>query len=195
MIEDMWGNMGKQLNYWMDYSSFVLLAKKALELGFIIYREKPDANGKVICGTNIEVITEGEKNYYFYLPMAGKIEIINRNGIKHVRNNPSNGNVVVEAGYSHVNEKSNPKKITRSRIYCSSGYYDNNRNYIERPESLTQAYNSLAKYVKKIAPYTELHDSRISLKNENYGQTVEYNHEEYVTDWCLQKREDGYILM
>ena len=34
--------MGKQLNYWMDYDSFVLVAKKALELGVVIYRRKTD---------------------------------------------------------------------------------------------------------------------------------------------------------
>ena len=29
--------MGKQINYWMDYESFLLVAKKAVDLG--IYRE------------------------------------------------------------------------------------------------------------------------------------------------------------
>ncbi len=34
--------MGKQINYWMDYDNFILLAKKALELGCVICRRHTD---------------------------------------------------------------------------------------------------------------------------------------------------------
>lgn len=35
--------MGKQINYWMDYDSFLLLAQKALDLGCRIVKEDLDA--------------------------------------------------------------------------------------------------------------------------------------------------------
>lgn len=187
--------MGKQLNYWMDYDSFVLLAKKALELGFVIYRSKADENGKLVFGTNIDMVTKDEKRYFFYLPDAGEIVISVCNGRETVNHGIGKGsNVIIEAGYSYVNEKHKDKQITRSRIYCTTGYYDDDGTFIERPEVLTKAYNSLARYAKKLAPYTELHDLRICLKDDYYGQTFEYIHKEYVTAWCLQKREEGYKL-
>ena len=178
----------------MDYENFVLLAQKAIELGFVIYRNKPDENGKVIYGTNTDIVTKDERQYYFYLPAAGEIEILVCNGIEKVNCGIEYGNVIIEAGYSYVNENCNPKKITRGRVYCSSGYYDKDGEFVNRPEILTKAYNSLARYVKKLAPYTELHDLMVSSREENYGQTVEYIHKEYVTAWCLQKREVGYKL-
>lgn len=185
--------MGKQLNYWMDYDSFVLLAKKALELGFVIYRRKADKNGKLVFGTNIDVVTKDEKDYFFYLPDAGEIVISVCNGRETVNHGIGKGSdVIIEAGYSYVNEKD--KKITRSRIYCTTGYYDDERVFVERPEALAKAYNSLARYIKKLAPYTELHELRIGLKDDNYGQTFEYIHKEYLTTWCLQKRKEGYKL-
>ncbi|MBO4997460.1 MAG: hypothetical protein J6D02_05625 [Lachnospira sp.] len=185
--------MGKQLNYWMDYDSFVILAKKALELGFVIYR-KADENGKLVFGTNIDVVTKDENDYFFYLPDAGEIVISVYNGREIVSRVGKGSNVIIEAGYSYVNEKHKVKQITRNRIYCTTGYYDNEGVFVERPEVLTKAYNSLARYTKKLAPYTELHDLRISLREDNYGQTFEYIHKEYLTAWCLQKREEGYKL-
>lgn len=189
------GYMGKQLNYWMDYDSFVLLAKKALELGFVIYRRKADKNGKLVFGTNIDVVTKDEKDYFFHLPDAGEIVISVCNGRETVNNGIGKGsNVIIEAGYSYVNDKHKVKQITRSRIYCTTGYYDDNGVFVERPEVLTKAYNSLARYTRKLAPYTELHDLRIGSRDDNYGQIFEYTHKEYVTAWCLQKREEGYKL-
>lgn len=43
------------------------------------------------------------------------------------------------------------KQLTRSRIYCTTGYYDDNGVFVERPEILTKAYNSLARYTQKLA--------------------------------------------
>ena len=53
-------------------------------------------------------------------------------------------------------------------------------------------YDSFARYIRKLAPYTELHDLRIGSRDDNYGQIFEYTHKEYVTAWCLQKRDEGY---
>mgnify|MGYP003585235304 CR=1 FL=1 len=40
--------MGKHINYWMDYDSFLLITEKALELGCVIYRQKSGKDGKLM---------------------------------------------------------------------------------------------------------------------------------------------------
>lgn len=83
----------------------------------------------------------------------------------------------------------------RARIYCITGYYNEDGEYIPRPECLTKVYNALARYVKKLAPCTEFTDTRISMRDENYGEKVEYKHKEYVTKACLELVErEGYRL-
>ena len=107
-----------------------------------------------------------------------------------------------EAGYSSiVNEPAGvagsrqKKEIHRARIYCISGYYDENEKYIQRPDCLTKVYHSLVRYVKKIAPYTEFTVILISMKDENYGEEYEYRHKEYITKNCLDLiNNKGYKL-
>ena len=36
--------MGKQINYWMDYDNFLLLAQKAIDLGCTIVKEDFDSS-------------------------------------------------------------------------------------------------------------------------------------------------------
>lgn len=43
-----------------------------------------------------------------------------------------------------------------SRIYCVTDYYDVDGNLVKRPDCVTKAYDSLMRYVKKLAPYTEV---------------------------------------
>ena len=87
------------------------------------------------------------------------------------------------------------KKITRSRLWCSSGFYREDGEYINRSEDLTKVYNSLARYVKKLAPYTELVDVYISSRDKDYGKEVEYKHKEYVSRYCIDKMSEGYKLV
>lgn len=194
--------MGKQINYWMDYDNFVLLAQKAIDLGCVIVKEECDS-GKVIESRDINIVTENDKDYYFYFPEVGNISIRAVNGKERVDCGFSaSSNAIIEAGYSFImNEpigscgKRRKKEIRRARLYCQSGYYDENGDYRSRPECLTKIYNSLARYVKKIAPYTELTDIRVSIKDENYGEEYEYRHKEYITKKCLEMRNsEGYEL-
>lgn len=160
--------MGKQINYWMDYDNFLLVAQKAVDLGCYIIKEDAQT-GKVIKSKDIEIIKEDRKDYYFYL---------------------------AEAGYSYITNSGKKKTISRARLYCISGYYDESGEYIERPECLTKVYHALARFVKKVAPYTELTDVLISNRDENYGEKYEYKHKEYVTEKCLKMRnEEGYRLL
>ncbi len=198
--------MGKQINYWMDYESFLLLAQKALDLGCKIIREDLDA-GKVTEGGDIGIVMPYGKHkrisYYFHLPEAGDVEIKKYNEVERLDYGfNATGNAVIEAGYSFVlgepagvcgpREK---REIMRERIYCITGYYDEDGEYIPRPKCLTKVYNALARYVKKLAPYTEFTDTRISMRDENYGEEFEYKHKEYVTRACLELAErEGYKL-
>lgn len=125
--------MGKQLNYWMDYDSFVLLAKKALELGFVIYRRKADENGKLVFGTNIDVVAKDEKDYFFHLPEAGEIVISVCNGRETVNHGIGKGsNAIIEAGKAfaftpdgrHFYNIEKPVRSTRTQlsIYDTESY-------------------------------------------------------------------------
>ena len=67
--------MGKQINYFMDYDSFLLLAQKAVDLGCTIIKQDLDL-GKIIESDDIHIIAPyserfGAKDYYFHLPKAG----------------------------------------------------------------------------------------------------------------------------
>ena len=60
---------------------------------------------------------------------------------------------------------------------------------------MTIVYNALAKYVKKLAPYTEFTDTLISRKVETYGEPYEYTHKEYITKACLDLvQQEGYEM-
>lgn len=195
--------MGKQINYWMDFDSFLLIAQKALDLGCTIVKEDRDL-GIVIESKDISIITTNQKQYYFHFAEAGDIYIKKVNGreIVDCYSEAGNGNAVIEAGYSYiVNEptgvsgKKRRKEIRRARIYCQSGYYDEQGEYIQRPECLTKVYNALARYVKKVVPYRELTDVLISTSDKDYGSKYEYKHKEYITEVCINMREnEGYKL-
>lgn len=71
--------MGKQINYWMDYDNFLLVAQMAVDLGCTVVKEDLKL-GKVIESKDAGIITPyGTSNYpgyYFHLPEAGAIEVL-----------------------------------------------------------------------------------------------------------------------
>lgn len=194
--------MGKQLNYYMDYDSFLSVAQRAVDLGCTIVKEDLDL-GKVTESKDVSIVTPYKKScnaqYYFHVLEAGRINTYMINGRERLEHGFStSGNAVIEAGYSFIINDltgicgTKPKKeIRRARIYCITGYYDENGNYIERLECLTKIYNSIARYVKKVAPYTELTDNRIGMREDEYGKEIEYKHKEYITKVCLDMRNNG----
>lgn len=142
--------LGRQVNYWMDYENFLIVAQTALDEGCIIIKEDKEQK-KVLQSRDISIVTSDCKYYYFYLP---------------------------EAGYSFIHNNMNPQIITRSRIYVSSGYYQNN-GWMEHPECLTKVYNKITRVVKKAAPYTEFADK----------------YKRYISSTCLELVEKkGYHL-
>ncbi|MDE7399728.1 MAG: hypothetical protein K2N06_09400 [Oscillospiraceae bacterium] len=184
----------KQINYWLEFDGFLQVAQKALELGCTIIQEDMNA-GTVTEGGELALITDEMRvSYYFHLPGAGNIAVKSINsGERLDRFANECGNSIIEAGYSRIIEQD--KKISRNRLFLSTGYYDDDGNYIYTPDCIVKVYNSLARLVKKLAPYTELTDSYTSIKDDNYGQTVEFKHKEYVSPLCLNLRNnEGYSL-
>ncbi len=101
--------MGKQINYWMDFDNFLLLAQKALTLGCTIVRESPDSDG-VRESKDIARITPYEKeyriSYYFHHPEVGSIKTRIVGGKTYVDSGYSaSSNAVIEVGYSKMQSK------------------------------------------------------------------------------------------
>ena len=173
--------MGKQINYWITYKDFLQVAKIALDCGCTII--KPSFE-KIMYGQTLDMITENIYRYYFYLPEAGEImgQQIPFQCEQKIGYNAA-GNTVIEAGFSLIRDSE--KEIIKSRLFAISGYYDENGEYITRPECLTRIYQKLVRTVKKIAPYTEIVDYITSIHSDNYLQKKEWKHKEYVSPSCL----------
>lgn len=174
----------KQINYWLEFDGFLQVAQKALELGCTIIRE--DLNTGTVTEGDLSLITEEPRvSYYFHLPEAGNIAVKNYgNGERLDRIANECENSIIEAEYSRIDDQG--KQIMRARLFLSTGYYDSNGDFIYRPDCIVKVYNSLARLVKKLAPYTELSD--------NYQGTI-YTHKEYVSPFYLNLRNNkGYSL-
>lgn len=184
--------MGKQINYYMEYACFVQLAEKALGLGCEIIRNV-HAPG-IVRGFSADIVSPDCTQYYFYVPDAGAITFgTDMNGRQYVQGYASaGGNALIEAGYSFISEEE--KRISRARLYCTTGYYDADKVFVPRPDSTTNIYNALARYARKLAPYTELTDIRISMQDETYLQEIKHVHKEYITPHCCGLRDEGYAL-
>ena len=175
--------MGKQINYWMDYESFLELAKTAVELGCLILKSDP-VTGKLVRSGDVSVITRNHCRYYFYLPEAGALHVQQFGERELPRSIGESVNAIIEAGYSEI--KGEGQEIRRSRLYLTTGYYDENGKFVYRPDSVVAVYEKLVRRVKKLCPYTEVLDVR-------FGKA--WLHKEYISPSCLQLREqEGYIL-
>lgn len=178
--------MGKQINYYMGYEDFLTIAQKALECGCKILKR---ADGKIVQSEFIDFVTEDEKRYCFYLPEAGELcAKILPNGHEMIGGYTTSGNVVIEADYSFIDAGN--KGISKARLWVTSGYYDEQGEWIPRPDCLEKVYNKLVRVVKKAAPYTELTDTYISRREEDYLQEKEYKHKEYISPECLRLRNE-----
>ncbi|MBQ5448607.1 MAG: hypothetical protein IIT57_01045 [Treponema sp.] len=167
--------MGKQINYYMEYDSFVLLAKKAIELGCEIM---PSSDGVLKRGYSPDIISKDNHYYCFHIPEAGEIKIERHGDKEHVVcGYNASGSSIIEAYFSFINSKE--KFITRSRIYCISDYYDADGTLIKRPDCVTKVYDSLARYVKKLAPCTEVECRPANPLYDKVKQKV------YITPLCL----------
>lgn len=183
--------MGKQIEFYIEYELFVSVAQKALDCGCKIIKVDT-VKGVVIESDSVDVISSDYHGcwYYFNVPEAGEYRV-DRTGDREQLDHgfSSSGNTLIEASPTRI--RSDGKKLTRGRLYCISGYYDEEGQWIERPECVNRIYNSLARYVKKIAPYTEVEHYVV---NPMYsGRKV--TSKEYISKECLSLAENqDYIL-
>jgi hypothetical protein len=171
--------MGRQIEYYMELDSYKLLVKKALELGFKVIQEQ---NELQICSSFNEVTSWDRRDrIYFYFEEVGQL-IVKDNGYIDTSSSP-----VVESGFSFLNEKK--RTISKARLWVSSGSWRNEEEFIKRNELLDKKYSSLMRYVKKLAPYTE-----VVVKEQNpIYEGKKFKSKEYITPFLLNKIEiDNY---
>lgn len=187
-------HMGKQINYYMEYASFLKLAQIALEEGCLILknihtecRQEP--------ARELSAITPETYNYLFLLPGTAEpeygVDIFGKYYVEYNFNRASLG--TIEAGFSQKRERG-PKGTTRERLYVSTGYYEENGVWVPRPEETTRVYEKLARTVRKLAPYTslEIHDAAYDKSGEPIPVTRRVK--EYVSPQCMEWRAQGYEL-
>ena len=141
--------MGKQLNYIMDYESFKKLSQYALELGcMILYKDFTKEPS--LPSTDLSVVVPDYNGYYFYIPElypSNKItHAISCNGWYYLKDDlfgPFSLSLI-EASFSR-------NDTDQARIYVTTGYYDENENWIARPELLTKTYEKIARRARKLA--------------------------------------------
>lgn len=160
--------MGKQINFYMEFEVFLKVAEKALKNGCEILKK---IDGRYVRFSDISAVTDDCRDYYFYLPEAGELKI-RKNEYGEQIDGFKGASVVIEAGFSNVLHEE--KIITRNRLYIITGYYDDNGEWIPRPECIEKVYNKLVYLVKK--------------------ETKHLGGWEYATPEMLELVRSGYML-
>ncbi len=140
--------MGKQINYYMEYESFLIVAQKALDLGAVIL--KRNSEGKILQCSDLSIIAPDYGRYVFHFPQFAPLVIHDlENGQQRLDGfaTPS-GNAMVEAGFSRCEGRF----IGRARLYIQSGYYSD-QAFISRSAEMTSVFDKLVRLVKKLTKY------------------------------------------
>ena len=128
--------MGRQINYYAEFETWIKLCEKAIELGFEIVRE--DKNfGRVTTSSDTDILTEEKGNYYyFHLPEVGELVTKNDGFGKEILDRGYNacGNSIIETGFSRFDDRK--KEIFLQRLFIITGYCDENGNFISRPKCI-----------------------------------------------------------
>lgn len=130
----------------------------------------------------------------FLSPEAGDLNAASYDGKERLNGifNPS-ANVVLEARGSRI--EPDKKEIFRGELYLSTGNYDENKNFITPPDCLVKLYNALARYVKKLAPYTEVTEGHVYVGGPKDGQKEVRMVKKYISPYCFDLKENkGYKL-
>ena len=163
--------MGRQINYYMEYESFLQIAQLALECGCEIIKEDLNVRPTTVIRTrDISAITPSDWMFWFYVPEAGQFATKMYECGERVEHSFSeSGNALIEAGVSIILE--DEKRIRRSRLYVQSGYYNSNDVWIPRPKCVDAVYNKLVRRVKKLTAY------------DGFG---------YITEYCAKLLDENY---
>jgi len=181
--------LGKQINYAMDYESFVKLAQKALDLGCTIIRARADEPQRPC--SDLSVLNPSCLDYYFCTPNHTSIQYKRmRDGSYCVDYDFAASISLIEAGYAAVHDD---KRIGGNRLYIATGYYDSNDQWIPRSEEMSRIYDTLARFAGKLAPYHAFTlnngktvKERVSprfmnmIENEGYQLQIIFRHNENI---------------
>lgn len=141
--------MGKQINYALDYESFVKVAQKALELGCTIVRYQA-TEPQTPC-SDLSLLDESCLYYYFCTPNHAPIHYERmKDGSYCIDYDLPASISLIEAGYAPIHDD---KKIGGNRMYIATGYYDSNDQWVPRSDEVTGIYDALARFASKLAPY------------------------------------------
>ncbi len=163
--------MGKLINYWMEYEAFLKVAEKALSIGLLILKK---VDGVMTKYDSIDAITR-DCNYYAFCTEEYNGEIT------------SPSVMVIDAGFSDIDEKA--RYIMQNNISIPSGMYNSAGDWVECPRRLSEAFNILAETVESLCPDTEITDTYISRREENYMQKAIYKRHVNITPYCLELKE------
>lgn len=182
--------MGKQINYFMDYESFLKVAQAALDEGCLILKSEHTPE-KQTPSADLSVITKNHLNYYFYLPELGELEYKKDNAGNYYVNFGYNDAAlsIIEAGFSRKTEDT--KGITPNRLYSITGFHKDGE-WVARPERLEKVYNKLVRVVKKVAPQTAIEYDAVDLKDGVYGAPYKGVYKDYISSECRKWLEEGY---
>lgn len=173
--------MGKQITYYMERESFLVLAQAALDEGLLILKNGYTEEPQEPCAdlSAIDDCTE----YYFYLPEIAPLTHTHTAYGYYVNSfSYPSCLAIIEAGYSKK-----ASSIKESRIYVQTGTY-NDDEWIPRPEKITKIYNKLVRKVKKLAPYKEL------VFYDEDGEDFWPGKKEYLSPTCEDWRREGCEL-
>jgi hypothetical protein len=167
--------MGRQITYYMELESYKLLVEKAFRLGFKAIERQ---NSVRIC-ERFDEVTFLHYGMYFHLQEVGQL-IVKENGYINTSSSP-----LIESSFSYINEKK--KEVSSARLWVSNGFWSNEDGFIHREEVLDRKYSSLVRYVKKLAPYTEV---EVKAQNPMYDGR-KFIEKIYITPFLLKKVNSG----
>lgn len=174
--------MGRQINYYMDFDNFLVVAQAALDEGCLIV-SRTHTPTPPVPGAGLSAITSDESMYYFYLPELAPLEHgIDNFGNYYVKSFATQcGLALIAAGYSRRPAANSTESASPARLYMPTGFYLDGV-WVPRHERTEHVYNRLVRVVKRVAPYTPL-----TLGEGNTTRTCKA----YISPECLRWREDA----
>ncbi len=182
--------MGKQINYYMDYESFLKVVQIALDEGCMLlhtdHTPKPQKPT-----TDIEM-TKEHTSFKLYLPELAELKYAQDMYGNYYIDDIFNELWIaqIEIGYSQKYDQL--MRVNRSRIYIPTGFDDKNGIWIARSERLTKVYDKLARAVRKLAPSTTIEFDYVAKKDGRYSDPQRSQRKVYATPQCLEWRAQGY---
>lgn len=188
--------MGKQINYYMDYESFLKLAELALSEGCMILKNAhtPEPQQPQ---NDTSIVTEDCMRYYFYLPELAELEQKKDMYGNYYINNIGNKLTLalIEADFSKKHKgKDEAPFVNDARLYIPTGNYRLDGVLYQRSEQITVIYDKLARLARKLAPRTTIEIDDIIFDDDNNATPAKVQCKVWASPKCLEWRKQGYEL-